>query len=143
MGLTDIVVPRGIQFLLWALLVVSLLLIGRQVLQWREDATNNAAKVDQRDQVADATIGTAQDLATLEDQGRVTETRITIDTAQFQRDLERLSHERPTVDAWGSEPVPSELRELARARRCARNGPGNPAPGCPAADPGASAPARR
>ena len=103
------------------------------------DAKTGAERIEARDATAGAASGIAADLTTTTtDQQRV-EVRITADTRQLAIDLETLRRENPSVDYWMRGDIPGELRELARARREARDRLGAAAPGSGAADPGTAA----
>ena len=124
---------------IYLLLAIVLVVAVLQVRQWREDAKAGAERIEARDATAGATSGIAADLTTTTtDQQRV-EVRITADTRQLAIDLETLRRENPSVDYWMRGDIPGELRELARARREARDRLGAAAPGSGAADPGTAA----
>lgn len=121
------------------LLLGALLALTYQVYRWRDDAKTGAERIEARDRTSEAASGIAGDLGTTTtDQQRV-EVRITADTRQLAIDLETLRRESPTVDDWLRAPVPDELRQLARARREARERLGAGAPGSGATDPGEAA----
>lgn len=120
---------------IYGLLAVVLVLAVLQVLQWREDAKTGAERIEARDATAGAATGITQDLGDTAAEQQQVEVRIVTDTARMTAQLETIRREKPDVDRWLADPVPVELRELARQRRQARERSGDPAAGSGAADP--------
>lgn len=126
---------NGARLLVYALLALVLLLGWLQVQRWRADAKEGAARIEARDQTAKAATGITADLGEATDGRQQVEVRVVTDTARMALEIERIRNEKPTVDRWLSDPVPVELRELARQRREARERSGDPEAGGRAADP--------
>jgi len=129
----------GLKILAGVLLAVVLLFIVLQVRQWRADAKEAPARIEARDATAGATTDIAADLGAATDEQHQVEVRIITDTRQLQTRLETIRRESPTVDAALATPIPVELRELARARREARDRLGAAADGGAGADQGTAA----
>lgn len=129
----------GLKILAGVLVLVVLLFVVLQVRQWRADAQAAPARIEARDATAGATTGIAADLGEASEEQHQVEVRIITDTRQLQTRLETIRRESPTVDAALAAPIPVELRELARARREARDRLGAAADGSAGADQRAAA----
>ncbi|QZI85868.1 i-spanin [Stenotrophomonas phage Suso] len=125
---------------IYLLLAIVLVATWLQIRTWREDARTGAERIEQRDNTAAAAGAIADDLATTTTDRQRVEVRITADTAQMARDLEKLRRENPSLDHWMRADIPVQLRELARQRREARDRLATGAAGRGAADQGARAP---
>lgn len=118
-----------------AVLGVFLFLLVQQVLSWRDEAIDSRAIIAAKTATATATTGITTDLGKATDGQQAVQVRITTDTQKLAVDLEKLRHANPTVDSWLAEPVPVQLRELAKQRRQDRDRLATAAPGSTAAHP--------
>lgn len=139
-GLQTWAAANALKLILLAILAIA---AGWWFLDWlhdRDDAKALTATVEAQDAKAEATQGIAEDLGTAAAETQRVEVVVHADTQAYNRQLEQARREKPDLDRFLSQPWPSELRDLARARRIARDRPGAAAPGSRAADPGAPAP---
>lgn len=110
---------------------------------WKSNQVEHAqdkATIAEQAGTAKATSEINTDLGTTQAEAQRVEVTVHTDTAALARQLEKLRHENPDLDARLAEPWPSELRELARQRRLARDRLGAGATGSGPADPGTPAP---
>lgn len=123
-----------------AVLIAIILGLGiKQAVDWRDQAKTAQSAIEQRDKTAGAATGITADLTkSTEGQQRVERT-VQVDTAALAAAIEKTRHANPSVDNWLNQPVPDQLRELAKQRREARQRPAAAQPGSPAADKGTPA----
>lgn len=130
----------GAKLAVAAVIVLAVIVLWFAWLAARDRVKTADATIEAQAQTAQATSGITQDLGATQAEAARVEVTVHTDTAQLARQLEAQRHANPDLDRALSQPWPSQLRELARARRIARDRLGAAAPGSPAADPGAPAP---
>lgn len=122
--------------LVLALLVGAGLFFGTTtVLGWREAALKNAETVRQLDGTATATSAIASAASEAQTNQRADEAVVTSARTTYRHQLEAATREDISLADWRAQPVPQRMRDLARARRCARDGLGSDAAGCRGANP--------
>ena len=129
-----ITIPPQYRVLIWAL-VFGAIVAG--VIIWQKSRENDAATeraAEQGVRTDQAASGIAKDAGeTAADTARV-EVVVRDAREAYQRGYDDAKQNDPVVRDWADQPVPQRLRDLARARRVARERSGCAGDGCPVDD---------
>ena len=110
---------------IFAIFLFAIFLFGRQVLVWKEQAEQGALDKNK----LEAVIGVGKDSDNA--RNNVTTAEVVVRVAQdtYQQQVQELEQTDEAVRDRNSRPVPDSLRDLARARRLARERSGGAAVG--------------
>jgi hypothetical protein len=131
-----VVFPLWARLVLAGLALVGLIWFGFWVAGLRADRDAALKAVEQRDRTAGATSTQIGDLSAAQAERQVVEVRISQDRAAALAAFSEARNADPSVRAFTDHPIPQRLRDIARARREARDGSGTR----PAGGGGAAAP---
>lgn len=112
--------PATLKLVLWLVLGTGIGLLGWKVNDWRVRAAAAEAAVDQQAGQAEATGATADAASTGLQEAQVQQAITTASRAAARRALQEYLDANPDAAARLDEPVPDELRRIARERREAR-----------------------